>query len=106
MRVLALNLYYPPDTSATAKMAAAFLEPLAQQHPVTVLCGRPSYDPLERRAWRLWRTEESRNVRIVRVGSTDYPRTQMTRRVLNYLTYVLLCVPVALFIRCDAVRWR
>jgi hypothetical protein len=32
MKVLLLNLYYPPDTSATAKMAAAFIEPLAQEH--------------------------------------------------------------------------
>ena len=57
MKILVLNLYYPPDTSATAKMAAAFLEPLAAKHEVTLICGRPSYDPTERRAWRLWQTE-------------------------------------------------
>src|SRR5580692_5127409 len=58
MKVLLLNLYYPPDTSATAKMAAAFIEPLAQKHDVTVICGRPSYDPTERRSWKLWQTEQ------------------------------------------------
>ncbi len=52
MKVLLLNLYYPPDTSATAKIAAAFIEPLTQKHKVTVICGRPSYDPTERRPWR------------------------------------------------------
>ena len=103
MRILVLNLYYPPDTSATAKMAAAFLEPLASKHEVTLICGRPSYDPTERRAWRLWQSERFGGVTVVRVGSTDFPRTQMARRVLNYLSYVALSVPRALFARCDVV---
>jgi colanic acid biosynthesis glycosyl transferase WcaI len=103
VRVLLLNLYYPPDTSATAKMAAAFIGPLAAKHEVTVLCGRPSYDPTERRPWRLWQTERSNNAKVIRVGSTDYPRTQMTRRALNYLTYVAISVPRALFAPCDVV---
>jgi colanic acid biosynthesis glycosyl transferase WcaI len=103
MKVLLLNLYYLPDTSATARMAAAFVEPLAEKHTVTVICGRPSYDPTERRAWRLWQTEQFNGVSVVRVGSTDYPRTQMTRRVFNYLSYVALSIPRALFISCDVV---
>jgi putative colanic acid biosynthesis glycosyltransferase WcaI len=103
MKVLLLNLYYPPDTSATAKMAAAFVEPLAQKHNVTVICGRPSYDPTERRSWRLWQTEQPDAVRVIRVGSTDYPRTQMARRVFNYLSYVALSIPRALFVPGDVV---
>jgi glycosyltransferase involved in cell wall biosynthesis len=103
MKILVLNLYYPPDTSATAKMAAAFLEPLAAKHDVTVICGRPSYDPTERRAWRLWQTERWNSVTVIRVGSTEYPRTQMARRVLNYLSYVALSAPRALFVPSDVV---
>jgi colanic acid biosynthesis glycosyl transferase WcaI len=103
MKILVLNLYYPPDTSATAKMAAAFVEPLAAKHDVTLICGRPSYDPAERRSWRLSQTERLGGVTVVRVGSTDYPRTQMARRVLNYLSYVALSVPQALLVRCDVV---
>jgi colanic acid biosynthesis glycosyl transferase WcaI len=103
MRILLLNLYYPPDTSATAKMAATVVEALSDRHEVTVLCGRPSYDPTERRSWRLWQTERDGRVRILRVGSTDYPRFAMKRRVLNYLSYVGLAVPRALFLRCDVV---
>ena len=103
MRILVLNLYYPPDTSATAKMAAAFVEPLAAKHEVTLICGRPSYDPTERRVWRLRQSERLKGVTVVRVGSTDYPRTQMGRRVLNYLSYVALSVPRALFARYDVV---
>ena len=103
MRVLLLNLYYPPDTSATAKMAQGVVAALAQKHHVTVVCGRPSYDPTERRPWRLFQSEQSGRVRIVRVGSSDYPRTLMKKRVFNYLSYVFLSVPRALFLPCDVV---
>jgi colanic acid biosynthesis glycosyl transferase WcaI len=103
VRVLLLNLYYPPDTSATAKMAQTVVAALAEKHDVTVLCGRPSYDPTERRPWRLYQSEQSGRVRIVRVGSSDYPRTQMKKRVFNYLSYVFLAVPRALFLPCDVV---
>ncbi len=103
MRILLLNLYHPPDTSATAKMAATVVEALSARHDVTVLCGRPSYDPSERRPWRLWQTESAGRAKILRVGSTDYPRFAMKRRVLNYLSYAALAIPRALFVRCDVV---
>jgi putative colanic acid biosynthesis glycosyltransferase WcaI len=103
MRILLLNMYYPPDTSATAKMAATVAEALSLSHDVTVLCGRPSYDPTERRPWRLWQTELAGRARITRVGSTDYQRFQMKRRVLNYLSYVGLAIPRALFLQCEVV---
>ncbi len=103
MRILLLNLYYPPDTSATAKIAETVVTQLAQQHHVTVLCGRPSYDPSERRSWKLWQTERQGNVEIVRVGSTDFSRWQMMKRLLNYLTYAALAVPRALFAPCDVI---
>jgi colanic acid biosynthesis glycosyl transferase WcaI len=118
MRILFLNLYFPPDTSATAKSAESMVHALAQTHEVTVLCGRPSYDPTERRPWKLWRTERisSKNAQsigddtgkpaaftVIRVGSTDYPRMQMNRRILNYLTYVKFAFWRAIFIPCDVI---
>ena len=103
VRVLLLNQYYPPDTSATANMAAAFISPLAAKHDATVLCGRPSYDPTERRPWRPWQVEQCGRVKIIRAGSTDYARTQMSQRIANYLSYVALSVPRALFVRCDVL---
>ena len=109
VRILLLNLYYPPDTSATANMAQTIVDALSEAHEVTVVCGRPSYEPTERRAWRLWQTETASRalaadrVKIIRVGSTDYSRAQMSRRVLNYLSYVALSVPRALFVPCDMV---
>ena len=103
MRILLLNLYYPPDTSATAKMAHTVVDAICVHHHVTVLCGRPSYDPTERRPWRLYQTENAGLVRIIRAGSTAFPRFNMKKRLINYLSYVWLAVPRALFLDCDAV---
>ena len=103
VRVLLLNLYHPPDTSATAKMAKIVVDALAVKHDITILCGRPSYDPTERRDWHFFQSEIEGRVKVIRVGSTAYPRLQMKRRVLNYLSYVFLAVPRALFVDCDVV---
>jgi colanic acid biosynthesis glycosyl transferase WcaI len=103
MKIMLLNLYYPPDTSATAKMARTVVDALSVKHEVTVLCGRPSYDPTERRAWRLFRTEQAGRACVIRTGSTDFPRLEMKKRVLNYLSYAALAVPRALFVECDVV---
>jgi glycosyltransferase involved in cell wall biosynthesis len=103
MKILLLNLYYPPDTSATAKMAHTVVDTVSVCHSVAVLCGRPSYDTSERRAWRLYQTETAGLARIIRAGSTAFPRFDMKKRVLNYLTYTALAIPRALFVKCDVV---
>jgi glycosyltransferase involved in cell wall biosynthesis len=103
MHILLLNQYYPPDTSATAKMAVQIAEKLAQRHRVTVVAGRPSYDPDEYYPYSLQRNDVRNNVTVERVGSTAYPRHQMRRRVSNYLSYLALAVPRGLAIRPDIV---
>jgi glycosyltransferase involved in cell wall biosynthesis len=103
MHILLLNEYYPPDTSATAKMAAQVAQTLAQTHQVTVLAGRPSYDPDEYYPFAWLRRETRNQVMVERVGSTAYPRHQMRRRVSNYLSYLALAVPRALAICPDVV---
>jgi len=103
MKILLLNQYYPPDTSATAKMAYGAVEFVSGYHQVTVLCGRPSYDPTERRPWRLYQSERTRVAQVIRTGSTGYSRFEMRKRVINYLSYAALAVPRALFLDCDIV---
>src|ERR1700679_2589633 len=103
MHILLLNEYYPPDTSATAKMAAQVAEALAQRHRVTVVAGRPSYDPDARYPYALLRRDTRNKVAVECVGSTAYPRHQMRRRVSNYLSYLALAVPRALALRPDVV---
>jgi colanic acid biosynthesis glycosyl transferase WcaI len=103
MHILLFNEYYPPDTSATAKMAVRVAETLAQRHQVTVVAGRPSYDPDEFYPFKFLRRDTRNGVVVERVGSTAYPRHRMRRRVSNYLTYLALAVPRAIALRPDIV---
>src|SRR5215469_2732482 len=103
LHVLLLNEYFPPDTAATAKNAALVAEALAERHRVTVLAGRPSYDPVERHRAYLFRREEEGNLTIERVGSTSFSRLRMSGRLANYLSYLALAVPRALSRNPDVV---
>lgn len=103
MHILILNEYYPPDTSATAYMAETVAKALAARHKVTVIAGRPSYDPLETYPYRLLRREIRDGINVERVGSTAYPRHKMRRRVANYLSFLSLVVPRAVMVRSDAI---
>jgi putative colanic acid biosynthesis glycosyltransferase WcaI len=103
VHVLLLNEYFPPDTSATAKNAVLVAQALAERHRVTVLAGRPSYDPSERQPPYLLRREVQGNLVVERVGSTAFARFRMLGRVSNYLTYLGLAVPRALTLRSDVV---
>jgi colanic acid biosynthesis glycosyl transferase WcaI len=103
MRILLLNEYFPPDTAATAHMAAAVVDSLAERHQVTVLCGRPSYDPTERHPFYLFRRDRRGQALVERVGSTTFPRFRMRQRVWNYLSYVTLSIPRALVVPTDLV---
>ena len=103
MRILLLNQYYPPDTSATAKVAAALAKALSEAHQVTVLAGRPSYDPATCHPFYLWRRERQGNLVVERVGSTTYHRRSMWGRLANYLSYLVLAMLRALTIRADLI---
>ena len=103
VHILLLNQYFPPDTSATANIAASVANALSQRHEVTVLAGRPSYDPDQYYAFSFLRREQRNGIAVERVGSTAYPRHQMRRRVTNYLSYVSLAVPRALAVKVDLI---
>jgi hypothetical protein len=78
MKILLLNLYYPPDTSATAKMAHTVVDTICIHHRVTVLCGRPSYDPTEQRPWRPYQTENVDLVQIIRAVQHEKKATELS----------------------------
>jgi len=103
LHVLLLNEYFPPDTAATAKNAALVAEALAERHYVTVLAGRPSYDPLEHHRPYLLRSQREGNLMIERVGSTAFSRLDMKGRLANYLSYLALATPRALSMNPDVV---
>ena len=103
LHILLLNQYFPPDTSATANIAATVAETLSKRHRVTVLAGRPSYDPTERYPYALLRRDVRNGLAVERIGSTAFPRHRMTRRVTNYLSYASLVIPRAMALKADLV---
>jgi glycosyltransferase involved in cell wall biosynthesis len=90
MRILILNLYFPPDTGATARIIDDVARALAGKHEVTVLAGRPSYDPDERHPYYLLRRENRGGVDVERVGSTAFDRRGMAGRIANFISYLAL----------------
>jgi colanic acid biosynthesis glycosyl transferase WcaI len=92
MRILIINQYFPPDVSNTAYLLGELAEDLAQRHDVTVVAGRPSYNP-----------EASRFVpsgpRVVRVRSTGFDRSSLWGRAANYLSYLAASMVRAMALR-------
>jgi colanic acid biosynthesis glycosyl transferase WcaI len=79
-RVLVLNQYYWPGVEATANLLTELCEALAEDYEVAVIAGKAPEAP----------ARQVRNgVEIVRVRSTAYERSRLSRRALNYLTYVV-----------------
>jgi glycosyltransferase involved in cell wall biosynthesis len=103
--VLLVNLYFPPDTSATARIFSDLVDSLtAANHDVTVLCGRPSYRPTEQRRWSPLRRERRYRLTVERVGSAARPMTSVSARAANYLSFLgLAALRVAFRRRPDVV---
>jgi glycosyltransferase involved in cell wall biosynthesis len=104
MRVLVVNQYFPPDRSATATMVAAAVVAYRRNgHDVTVLAGRPSYDPGARRPWRPVQREHHEGARVVRVGSTAADRRHRVGRAANYASFGALAPAAGMAQRFDVV---
>jgi colanic acid biosynthesis glycosyl transferase WcaI len=87
-KLLVLNQYYWPGVEATANLLTELCEALAADYDVTVVTGAVSEELPAR---------EIRNgVEVIRVHSTSYDRTALSRRALNYLTYTAGMVRAAL----------
>lgn len=88
-RILVLNQYYWPGVEATAQLLAQLCEALARDYDVTVVTGHLHGHELP--------DEEQRNgVRIIRVRSTTYERSQLHHRAANYGSYLGESVRAAL----------
>jgi colanic acid biosynthesis glycosyl transferase WcaI len=97
MRILILNQYFHPDVSATSQLLTELCEDLAEHHEVYVVTGRPSYDPGEHIGSRgLVSKERLGRVKVARVWSTTFHRSNMAGRLTNYGTYLLSSIAGAL----------
>lgn len=89
MRILVVNQYFHPDQASTAQLLTELCEDLSVHHDVTVVCGRPSYSPVESRSGRgLVRQERHGRVRVLRTWSSSRSRHSLLGRVTNYGTYL------------------
>ena len=80
-KILVLNQYYWPGVEATAHLLSQLCEALAADYDVTVVTGHLHGLDLP--------AEEKRNgVRIMRVRSTAYERSQLHLRAANYASYL------------------
>jgi colanic acid biosynthesis glycosyl transferase WcaI len=81
-RILVLNQYYWPGVEATAHLLTELCEALAEEYEVEVVTGvlrGHEDDPREL---------EHNGVRIIRVSSTSYERSELGRRAVNYFSYL------------------
>ncbi len=81
-RILVLNQYYWPGVEATAHLLTELCEALAEDYEVEVVTGvlrGHEDDPREL---------EHNGVRITRVSSTSYERSELGRRAVNYFSYL------------------
>ena len=105
MRILVLNQYFHPDVSATSQLLTELCEDLAVDHDVYVVTGRPSYDPGAHGGSRgLVSKERLGRVKVARVWSTAFHRSNMPGRLTNYGSYLLSSVAGAIAVpRPDVV---
>jgi colanic acid biosynthesis glycosyl transferase WcaI len=97
MQILVVNQYFHPDRSATSQLLTELCEDLSEHHDVTVVAGRPSYDPSETRELHGFLAEDRHgSIRVLRSWSTTFPRTNMAGRLTNYATYLMSCMAGAI----------
>src|SRR5574337_1297953 len=81
-RILVLNQYYWPGVEATAHLLTELCEALAADYEVEVVTGVLHGHEDEPTAG------ERKGVRITRVASTAYERSELGRRAANYFSYL------------------
>jgi colanic acid biosynthesis glycosyl transferase WcaI len=81
-RLLIINQYYWPGVEATANLLTELAEDLATEFEVTVVTGElHGHEDLPAR-------EHRNGVDIYRVSSLAFERSRLSRRALNYLTFL------------------
>lgn len=74
-----VNLYYPPDQSATAQLLGQWCEALSHTFDLTLTCGSPTYDPNGVRP----RTP----LKLNEIALFSRSRTSLFFRILNYALF-------------------
>ncbi|MEY4832967.1 MAG: hypothetical protein RL527_1180, partial [Planctomycetota bacterium] len=103
MHILFLTDNFPPEVNAPASRTFEHCrEWVKAGHRVTVITGAPNFPkgkvfPGYRN--RLWQSEEMDGIRVVRVWTYVTANEGFTRRVLDYLSFMVSAVFGAIFVR-------
>jgi colanic acid biosynthesis glycosyl transferase WcaI len=105
VRILIVEPYYVPDGGPAAPLFAMLSQELALRgHQVTVLTAVPHYPsgrvPDTYRGWRVHRSSE-RGARVIRVPLPSVDRTNLGKRLFQFLAYQFGAVFCGWNIHCD-----
>jgi glycosyltransferase involved in cell wall biosynthesis len=103
MHILFLTDNFPPETNAPANRTFEHCrEWVREGHQVTVLTCAPNFPKgklFEGYKNRLWQTEEMEGIRVCRMWSFISANEGFVLRILDYLSYMMMAVICAPFIR-------
>jgi glycosyltransferase involved in cell wall biosynthesis len=87
MKIIFINRFFYPDHSATSQMLSDLASALsARGHRVTVITSRLSYDYGNE---KLKRHEKINGVDVTRVATTDFGRSNLAGRSVDYITFYI-----------------
>jgi glycosyltransferase involved in cell wall biosynthesis len=99
MRVLVINQYFYPDIAATSQILTDLCIELNKDFDVSILCGRPSYNPIEHSKYKIFRLYYYNNCKILRVWNSSFSRKTFGGRITNYFTFMLFAMFTSLFMK-------
>lgn len=88
LSLLVINQYFYPDISATSQIITELCVELSKHYEVKVLCGKPSYNPVEPLKEKLFAFYDFRGCKVKRVWNASYSRKTLQGRIFNYLTFM------------------
>lgn len=89
LTLVVINQYFYPDISATSQIITELCVALSKYYEVRVLCGKPSYNPVEPLKEKLFAFYDFRGCKVKRVWNASYSRKTFKGRILNYLTFMI-----------------
>ena len=96
-RLLFLNRSFYPDVEATGQLLTELCEELTKNFEVHIICGNPLYRKVKKR--RLFHKTSHNHVTVWRVYNTSFPKKYFFFRLINLISYYLLCFLWVFFLK-------
>lgn len=96
-RILFLNRSFYPDVEATGQLLTELCRELSGGYEVHVVCGRPLYRRVKHKG--IIGRERHESIHIWRVMNTALPKKFFLSRIINLLSYFILCFLGVFFLK-------